>query len=351
MRRSKNARVCACWILAIVGLAIMGLGEITATSSFRYEGIHAKHREIVTAFEESVPEEEVRSTGTMSESPLSSLEKRPEHMITAQTTSPSTNESRLQHETEPTPHHPGHSSPYSNKRLTNKRITRNNTTFGSEQSYSLNVKTKALNASRSSNGFIFENHDVQGALNLFRQMEGLKRRPPCGFLNLTGSGNRLHPMKYQKRAKHGQCRTAKGMWGSAQTAPFRKAKYEAMTAGLGLREGKVVLDWGTGCGQELHEAAKEKGFTGVGVDLDETLIEFAKKNYGEDEGVQIEYCRVPGGKLPFPDGSFDAVISNAAVYHVGVPPVYNRTLQSGVPFAVMFTKLLEFGCSWRGTFL
>ena len=35
----------------------------------------------------------------------------------------------------------------------------------------------------------------------------------------------------------------------------------------------------------------------------------------------------------------------AAVYHVGVPPVYNRTLQSGVPFAVMFTKLLEFGCS------
>ena len=92
-----------------------------------------------------------------------------------------------------------------------------------------------------------------------------------------------------------------------------------MAAGLGLREGKVVLDWGTGCGKELHEVAKEKRFTAVGVDLVEELIDFAEKTYGEKDkdGVQTKYCRVPGGRLPFADGSFDAVISNGALFHVG----------------------------------
>jgi SAM-dependent methyltransferase len=84
---------------------------------------------------------------------------------------------------------------------------------------------------------------------------------------------------------------------------------DAVGAGRGLR----LLDVACGPGH-LAARAVERGATAVGVDIAEAMVELARQRF-----PQAEFRRADAQSLPFPDGSFDAVVANLAVPHLGRP--------------------------------
>merc|ERR1740130_1093421 len=118
--------------------------------------------------------------------------------------------------------------------------------------------------------------------------------------------------KYVSRADAGQCNHATGMWWSDTVAPAFKYKYEVVSQVMGLRSGYRVLDWGAGCGHNLDVVAREHGFEGIAIDLVASNAVWADQDLHNLKA----FCAADGATLPFPANSFDAVLSNAALFHV-----------------------------------
>jgi ubiquinone/menaquinone biosynthesis C-methylase UbiE len=85
----------------------------------------------------------------------------------------------------------------------------------------------------------------------------------------------------------------------------------------GVRSGRV-LDIGTGSGRLAIELAKAKGcnFRIVGMDISENMLIKAREN-ARQAGVadKIEFVLATASALPFPDRSFDLVMSYASLHH------------------------------------
>ncbi|MQA89839.1 MAG: methyltransferase domain-containing protein [Gemmatimonas sp.] len=88
----------------------------------------------------------------------------------------------------------------------------------------------------------------------------------------------------------------------------------------GQVEGERVLDIGCSQGIACMILGRE-GFDCVGVDLEQTSIEFAAKVRDEEEGVRgrIDLSLASAGALPFADGSFDTVILGEILEHLTQP--------------------------------
>jgi SAM-dependent methyltransferase len=84
---------------------------------------------------------------------------------------------------------------------------------------------------------------------------------------------------------------------------------DAVGAGPGVR----LLDVACGPGH-LAARAADRGATSVGVDIAEAMIGLARQRF-----PQAEFRRADAQSLPFPDGSFAAVVGNLAVPHLGRP--------------------------------
>lgn len=85
----------------------------------------------------------------------------------------------------------------------------------------------------------------------------------------------------------------------------------------GIRSGKV-LDIGTGSGRLAIELAKVKDchFDIVALDISENMIKKARENarhYGVEN--KIKFLVSTAAALPFPDNTFDLVISYASLHH------------------------------------
>jgi ubiquinone/menaquinone biosynthesis C-methylase UbiE len=85
----------------------------------------------------------------------------------------------------------------------------------------------------------------------------------------------------------------------------------------GIRSGKV-LDIGTGSGLLALELcrAKNTDFDIVAIDVSENMLKKAEENarYVKN-GDRIKFLEANGAALPFPDNSFDLVISYASLHH------------------------------------
>jgi SAM-dependent methyltransferase len=87
-------------------------------------------------------------------------------------------------------------------------------------------------------------------------------------------------------------------------------------AGVGARS--RVLDLGTGPGDVAAHAA-ERGATPVGIDVSAAMIDLAKRRH---PGLTFQVASAM--ELPFPDESFDAVVGNLVILHVGQPELVVR---------------------------
>jgi 2-polyprenyl-6-hydroxyphenyl methylase/3-demethylubiquinone-9 3-methyltransferase len=83
---------------------------------------------------------------------------------------------------------------------------------------------------------------------------------------------------------------------------------------LGNLEGLRVLDVGCGGGL-LSECFAREGALVYGIDLSQSSLAAARR-HGETVGNNIDYVNATGDLLPFPDSSFDAVMSADFLEHV-----------------------------------
>ncbi len=79
--------------------------------------------------------------------------------------------------------------------------------------------------------------------------------------------------------------------------------------------GERVLDVGCGCGLDAFVATSLVGPSGRvrGLDLTAEMLEPARRALAGRPGVPLEFCEGDAATLPFPDGSFDRIVSNGAL--------------------------------------
>jgi len=82
-----------------------------------------------------------------------------------------------------------------------------------------------------------------------------------------------------------------------------------------LREGEAVLDLGSGGGLDCFLAAKKVGLSGrvVGLDMSADMIQLARRNARRVEAENVQFRLGEMEEMPFPDGSFDVIISNCVI--------------------------------------
>jgi SAM-dependent methyltransferase len=86
----------------------------------------------------------------------------------------------------------------------------------------------------------------------------------------------------------------------------------------GVGSGSRVVDVATGAGYAAAAAA-ERGASVVGVDFSVTQLALARRLHSA-----VEFREGDAGALPFPDGSFDAVVSNFGMPHFPDPDAFIR---------------------------
>lgn len=82
-----------------------------------------------------------------------------------------------------------------------------------------------------------------------------------------------------------------------------------------IREGNAVLDVGCGGGVDTMVAAMKAGPTGraKGIDSTPEMLERAERNLAKSGLANVTFQQASGESLPFPDASFDVVISNGVL--------------------------------------
>jgi SAM-dependent methyltransferase len=82
-----------------------------------------------------------------------------------------------------------------------------------------------------------------------------------------------------------------------------------------LAPGEHVLDLGCGAGTDSLVAAHMVGPGGrvVGIDMTPEMLEKARRSRDELGATNVEFLEAEAERLPFPDESFDVVISNGVI--------------------------------------
>lgn len=82
-----------------------------------------------------------------------------------------------------------------------------------------------------------------------------------------------------------------------------------------LQPGECVLDLGSGAGTDSLVAAQMVGASGrvTGIDMTPEMLERARRSAEAMGAVNVEFVEGEVESLPFPDESFDVVISNGVI--------------------------------------
>jgi SAM-dependent methyltransferase len=101
-------------------------------------------------------------------------------------------------------------------------------------------------------------------------------------------------------------------------SPLTTQAVEALLDAAGVRRGARVMDVATGAGYAAAAAVK-RGAEVVGIDFSGTQLALARRHY-----PAIDFREGDAGALPFPDGGFEAVISNFGMPHFPDPDAFLR---------------------------
>jgi ubiquinone/menaquinone biosynthesis C-methylase UbiE len=90
----------------------------------------------------------------------------------------------------------------------------------------------------------------------------------------------------------------------------------ALVEQAGLRHGHRVLDLGCGTGTlTIQMAQRCAGAVVTGVDGDPAILELAARKAATQE-VSVQFDRALASALPYPDGTFDRVVSSLFFHHL-----------------------------------
>jgi ubiquinone/menaquinone biosynthesis C-methylase UbiE len=155
--------------------------------------------------------------------------------------------------------------------------------------------------------------------------------------------SRLVPQIYERWWRPALGRVAKGVTGPGMAEEVRIARLL-----MALSHGDTVLDLGCGTGKfsrEFSRAVTDSGIV-VGVDASHTMLERAAREIEGSELRNLALVRASGDRLPFRDGSFDAVCCFAALHLFAEPfaalSELARVLAPGGRIAVMTSVRREF---------
>ncbi|MFI7129448.1 class I SAM-dependent methyltransferase [Nonomuraea sp. NPDC050153] len=128
-------------------------------------------------------------------------------------------------------------------------------------------------------------------------------------------GKLLHT--HEERADHGGTidrPRAYDVFSSIGFLGGRRAAFTRVATAAGPRAGDEVLDVGCGTGylSRILAPVVTPGGHVTGVDLSAAMIDHAARRAPGN----CTYVRGEGQDLPFPDGSFDLVVSSLAVHHI-----------------------------------
>lgn len=139
-------------------------------------------------------------------------------------------------------------------------------------------------------------------------------------------------------------------------SPYQLRQYvhHAQYAGIlkFIEPGMTVLD--AGCGEGLLSVMMaQKGAIVTGCDLSEPNIEQSRK-FAKEQGVAIDFTVGDAEFLPFPDSSFDLVVSSHVLEHL---PDFDKGLQEvmrvtkrraivAIPTLPNFCSLVQVGHGW-----
>ena len=112
------------------------------------------------------------------------------------------------------------------------------------------------------------------------------------------------------------------VWGPGFLSPGGPDEVRRIVKGLDLR-GRRVLDVGCGAAGPAIVLARDLGAEVVCLDVEDTLIENARRNAAE-AGVadRLEFVLAKPGPLPFGDADFDVVFSKEALLHIPDKPAF-----------------------------
>ena len=89
-----------------------------------------------------------------------------------------------------------------------------------------------------------------------------------------------------------------------------KKFYDLITGSVAITDEMNVLDMGCGTGTILYRLAQEHSINGFGIDVEEKMLEQAKKKC---PGMDFRLCSCDD--TPFEDGAFDVIIACMAYHH------------------------------------
>jgi len=120
----------------------------------------------------------------------------------------------------------------------------------------------------------------------------------CSFSAVTYAGAQYWDRYFRELRESGDDLDWGGRWTEPFLAPLREA------------EARTVLELGCGTGNDAARLTRE-GYAVTAIDLSPEAIEQARARFGSSVGFLVADMASP---LPFPDGSFDAVMSNVALH-------------------------------------